>query len=169
MSNAQRTGLCPCCDRFIGPVRTCPYCSEAAVENRSVRILRPASVCLALVGLVFLYVAAARTDPPAVSIGNVNPTMNFARVRMRGTMTRAPYVSRDNGEIDYLSFQMDDATGRLRVAVRGKVAAAIVSRAPLPRPGARVDVVGNLRFSSRGRPKLYVQSADDLILREPGR
>lgn len=167
MSQAKQNGLCPCCDRFIGPVRTCPYCNEQAVENRCVRILQLSSLLLAVIGLACLHLAARRRELPTVSIAEITPMMNFARVRLRGTVTREPYVARENGKVDYLSFQIDDASGRARVAARGSVARALADRGLLPEPGAAVDVTGNLRVQAEGYPKLYLQSPEHLALQSP--
>ncbi|MFC1462162.1 hypothetical protein ACFLQU_01025 [Verrucomicrobiota bacterium] len=168
-SRTRQSGLCPCCDRFIGPVRTCPYCDEDAAENRAVRALQWASVLLAVVGLVCLYFAAACKELPTVPIGEITPVMNFARIHLRGTVARPPYVALENGKVNYLSFQIDDASGRARVAARDNVAQALVDRGLVPQSGAAIDVTGSLRISYRAPPKLYLQSADHLVVRAPGK
>jgi len=169
MSQPEQTGLCPCCNRFIGPVRTCPYCGEDALENRSVRVLQRASLALALAGLVCLHISVAARELPRVAIGEVTPAMNFARIHIGGTVTREPYVAREGGEVEYVSFQIDDASGRARVAARGDVARALVERGLVPVPGAGIDATGSLRIMAGRPPRLYLESADHLVVEAAAR
>ena len=150
---------CPSCDRFIGPADRCPYCGAEAPKQTPLRVLRVAALVLALAGLAFLYLAAYRRDLPLVRIGDVTPLMNFAYVRLQGTVAKRPYVARDASKV---AFVVDDGTGRLRVEAYDDVARALVEDGRVPAVGGQVDVPGSLSVSADGRRKLYIRAADQV-------
>jgi hypothetical protein len=117
---------------------------------------------LAVIGLTCLYVVSILPDLPVVPIGEITPTMNFATVRVTGKVIRRPYIGRHNGQIDYLSFPVDDGTGSLRIAAYRHVARALHMEDRIPAQGNNVDVTGNLRISQGGRIVLYLHSAEQL-------
>jgi len=158
-SLSSSTAVCPSCERFIGPVGMCPYCGSDSARPRSLKILQTAAVVLAGVGLLFLYVMARYREVPLVQIGDITPLMNYATVRVAGTVDRKPYVSKRKGKVDYVSFLVDDGTGALRVSADREVARMLVARDLLPQRGQRVDVTGRLSVTADGRQKLRIQSA----------
>ena len=91
--------------------------------------------------------------------------MNFARVRLTGTVVRSPYIVREKGQVDYLSFSVEDTSGRVRVAAQGDVARALVDGGLLPASGDGVDVTGSLRIRGQGLTKLYLQAPNHLLLK----
>jgi hypothetical protein len=160
---AALEGLCPGCERFIGPADVCPYCGADAFKRPGLRFLRRAALLLALLGLAFLYLAAGRRELPLVRIADITPLMNYASVRVAGAAVGKPYVSRRNGAADYAAFTLDDGSGRLRVTADGATARALVERRLLPDSGSRAAVSGRLSVSADGGAKLRLQSADQLV------
>jgi hypothetical protein len=155
-------GLCPVCDRFIGPVGACPFCGESARTSSALRILRWGSPVLAVIGLAALWLAAVRRDPPLVAIGRIEPTMHRAYIRVTGRVERAPYISRKNGRTDYLSFNLADDSGVVRVAAYGEVAREIERRGSKPAKGARVRATGFLDVAPNANIRLRLPGADAL-------
>jgi len=125
-------------------------------------VLRVAALVLAVAGLVFLYLVACRRELPLVRVGDVTPLMNFAYVRVAGTVERNAYVSRKEGRVDYLSFSVDDGSGQLRVRAYGDVARRLAEKGMAPRRGMSVDVAGNLSVSGDGRIGLRLQAMEQL-------
>ena len=148
---------CPSCERYIGPVGRCPYCGSDANRPRAMRALRAAALTLAGVGLLFLYLMVTHREVPLVKIGNITPVMNYATVRVAGTVARTPYISRRDGKIDYLSFQLDDRTGSVRVSAEGETADALHSDGRTPGRGQHLEITGRLNVRADGRCRLRIQ------------
>jgi hypothetical protein len=155
-------GLCPVCDRFIGPVSVCPFCGETVPTATALRILRWGAPALAVIGLVALWLSAVRREPPSIAIGHIEPTMHRAYVRVEGRLERAPYVSRKSGRTDYLSFNVTDGSNAVRVAAYGEVAREIERRG-LPPKGARVQATGFLDVAPNDNIRLRLPGADALV------
>ena len=125
-----------------------------------VRVLRNASVILAVAGLVLLYLYSINRDIPLVRIDSVTPTMNFAYVRIAGEVTRDAYVFDSGG----LIFNVNDGSGEIAVMGGRAQAEALENAGRLPRRGDRVEVAGSLSVSADQEVKLRMQSADQLVL-----
>lgn len=151
--------LCPSCNRYIGPVRRCPYCNADAFRSPMMRAIRWIALLLATAGLLCLYVAARHHDPPTIQIDTITPVMNFAHVSLAGRIPRKPYISADR---NYVSFLLDDTTGTIRVAAYRNIAHALLSNNTLPESGNRVTVRGTLNLSAHDMPKLYLRNRDHL-------
>ena len=154
--------MCPVCDRFVGAAGVCPYCDAGGVTPRGTRMLRYAALLLAGLGLLFLYLAATHRDIPVIRIGEIGPTMNFAYVRVVGSVKKSPYVAKEDGEVDYVSFLVSDGSGSIRAAAYGDVARKLVDANRLPEKGERVDVAGSLSVTADGRTRLRLQSPAQL-------
>ena len=151
---------CPSCERHVGPARRCPYCNATIPVAPLMRIIRVAAILLATAGLLLLYIAAKHHEPPLILIGSITPVMNFAHVRVSGTVSKRPYKSRDGSSI---SFTIADDSGDLRVYAYRNVAKALLQdNASLPAAGDRVELKGSLSISAEGTPKLYLKSAEHL-------
>lgn len=125
-----------------------------------VHLLRVASVVLALAGLVLLYLYSIHRDIPVVRVADIQPTMNFATVRISGTVTRDAYVF-DSGS---MVFNVDDGSGEMIVMGGRAQAEALENAGRLPRRGDRAEVAGSLSVSAERAVRLRLQSADQLIL-----
>jgi len=153
---------CPSCERFIGPVATCPYCDADANDNVLLLRLRYAAVLLGTIGLFFLYLMVAHRGTPLVRIGSITPMMNFARVRVAGTVTGKPYIKPQNGQAGYVSFVVNDGTGNLRVKAYKDVAQALCDQELVPRPGTIIEVEGQLRVDADKKAALFLNSTETL-------
>jgi hypothetical protein len=166
MNPGGETACCPACDRFIGPVNVCPYCSAEVSQVRPVlRALRRSAIVLAAAGMFFLHAVATRTQPEPAAVGNVVPAMNFALVCVTGTAERRGYVGRNN---DYVSFRIADGTGSLRVTAYGRVARDIIEEGLVPAKGDRLEVVGNLNISAGSDARIILADVSRLTV-EGGR
>jgi hypothetical protein len=156
---------CGCCGRFIGPELTCPYCGEDAERRAPVRLLRVLAVVLAVGGLTALVVQARQTPVPLVQVAALRPGMAMANVRVAGAAVTAPRIANDHGQTDYVSFDLDDGTGRITVAAARHVARALTSASgALPRRGDRVEAQGRLSLTPDRRPRLYLDDVRGLRL-----
>ena len=154
---------CGCCGRFIGPELTCPYCGADAERRAPVRLLRLLAVVLAVGGLAALLVQARWSLVPLVQVATLRPGMAMASVRVAGAAVTAPRVAGDHGQTDYVSFDLDDGTGRITVAAARQVARALTAVAgTLPRRGDRVEAQGRLSLTPDRKPRLYLDDARGL-------
>jgi len=125
-----------------------------------VRVLRIASVFLAVAGLVLLWLYSVNRDIPLIQIDSIVPTMNFAYVRVSGEVTRDAFVFDSGGMI----FNVDDGSGEMAVMGGRAQAEMLDSEGRLPRRGDRVEVAGSLSVSADREIRLRMQSADQLLL-----
>jgi hypothetical protein len=165
MTMTSHEGTCKACGRFQGAVLTCPYCGWVADDAALRRRLRLVAVGLALCGLALLYAMARLRPSEQVAIGSIGPRMQYASVRVCGTVTRKPYVSRHSNGVDYVSLLINDGSGSLRAMARGPVAGAIVAGDRLPRKGEEVEVGGRLSVSADGARNLRILRPDALVCR----
>ncbi len=119
-----RTGYCPSCERYISSSRSCPYCDCDAYCPPALKLLRIGAALLASLGLLLLYTFSITRPIPTVDIAELVPMMNYAVVRLTGTVATKPYVSRsDSGKADYLAFTLKNDNGRkVRVQAYNAVA-----------------------------------------------
>jgi hypothetical protein len=129
------------------------------------------SILLATAGVALLYAMVADRPIPLIQIGSITPMMNFARVRVSGTVTGRAYVSPARGQAEYVSFVMNDDTGNVRIKAWRDVARMLISRKLLPGAGASVIAEGQLRVTAGQMPSLLLSSAGHLESAglEPGR
>jgi len=125
-----------------------------------VRVLQIASVVLAFVGLILLYLYSVNRDIPLVRVDSVTPTMNFAYVRVSGEVTRDAYVFNSGGVV----FNLNDGSGEIAIMGGRAQAEALENAGRLPRRGDRVEVAGSLSISADQEVKLRMQSAEQLVL-----
>jgi hypothetical protein len=161
---ASREAFCPSCERFIGPVDTCPYCDADSARSPAVALLRPASLIAAFAGLAILHAVAVGKEIPTVRIGDVTPMMNFAYVRVCGTVTWAPRIFRDGSAVNGLSFLVNDGSGKIRITADGSVARELIQNSQVPKRGNRVEVAGPLRCSAGRETGIRLQAASQLKL-----
>lgn len=160
------SAVCPTCNRFIGALSRCPYCHTDAPKPFMLRVLRAGSVVLATAGLALLYLVVTHRETPVQRIADITPLMNHAHVRLVGTVPRDAYVSKEDADESYVSFLVTDDSGSIRVAAQGDVAAELIAAGRLPKQGVQVDVSGSLDVSREKAPRMRLQAARHLILRE---
>ena len=162
--SVDTSGVCPACGRYIGPTRCCPYCDADIVAPPLMRLLRWVAILLATVGLLFLYLTVRKREPPKIEIGQIAPSMNFARVCLRGKLHRAPYISKTR---DYFSFRLYDKSGNVQVIAHNPVAGILIEEKRLPTNGCLVEVAGQLDVGSDGT-RVIVRSPSQLkVVEEP--
>ncbi len=162
-----RLAVCPSCERYIGVAARCPYCDAESARGPFVPALRRGILPLATLALLALLAFARLRAPPVVALDVITPAMNFASVRVCGRVARVSSESRFS-EGPYLSFQLTDAGGMLRVAMDSPAAADLARLAAVPRAGARLDVGGTLQYRCGQRPLLRVHSARQVRVLDPG-
>jgi hypothetical protein len=126
------------------------------------RLGRIWALLLAVAGLGLLLVMSAHRELPVVNVGDVTPMMNFAYVRVCGTVERNAYVGNEDGEVGYVSFSLKDKTGRITVRAYETAAKAIAEQGLIPQKGWRVDVAGVLDVSAGRGPRLVVRDVGRL-------
>lgn len=155
--------LCPSCGRYVGALEKCPHCGASVRKRLPIRTLRLGSIVLALAGIAALLYAVSGAATPKLSIANIEATMNYAYVRVEGTVTRGPNYNPDTQE---LKFYIADATGEIPVASFRATTRQLLDAKKIPVAGDHALVEGTLRvredFISMNLP-----SADKLTLTHP--
>jgi hypothetical protein len=159
---AAPSGRCPACDRFIGPIETCPYCDCPSERQAGLRILRLLAVLLAVGGLALLAYASHIKDTPALQIDAIRPSMNFARIRVTGSMAVPPRSGLARSGDPWCGFTLDDGTGRIRVTAYGRAASALADT--FEKTGTET---GRL-FNVEGWLTVRADQAPALLVRDPG-
>jgi DNA/RNA endonuclease YhcR with UshA esterase domain len=96
---------------------------------------------LALAGVGILLYAVRGTATPTAKIGEIGATMNFAYLRIQGTITRGPIYDAD---AQSLRFYVADDTGEIQVAAFRDVTAELIA-GQVPAIGDRITADGTLR------------------------
>jgi len=154
---------CPSCGRFVGPHESCPYCGAALAPRLSIRLLKYGALALAAVGLLILLLFAGRSQVPLVAISDLSPTMNFAYIRVEGTVSRQPGYDPEDGSLD---FWLDDGTGELYVGVYRNEAEVLLAAGNAPHLGDQVQVDGTLRLRE-DFTSLTVNVPESLVVTRP--
>lgn len=141
-ANTGSESTCPSCGRFVGAQTVCPYCGARVHKRLSLRVARYGAVALALLGLIALWWAARHADVPEIHVQDVAHTMNWAYVRMSGTVIRYPTYDEQSG---YLKFRLYDGTGEIMVAAYRNESRALIADGKVPSVGDRVAVEGTLK------------------------
>lgn len=127
----------------MGPQAQCPYCGASISQRISLRVLRYGAWLTALIGLGLLWVAARGADPPTVSVGEVSSSMNWAYVRIHGTVTQSASYDDQTG---YLRFWIGDGTGEMPVVLYRNESDVLIARGDIPSVGDSVTAAGTLRI-----------------------
>jgi DNA/RNA endonuclease YhcR with UshA esterase domain len=133
---------CPSCGRFVGPYATCPYCGADVGQRLPVRIFKYGSLVLAIAGVVVLLLVAPRSHVPAVRIGDLVGTMNWAYVHVQGIVTQQPIYDPEAGS---LKFWLWDGTGEMMVMAYRSEAETLLAKGLVPAMGDTVVLEGTLR------------------------
>ena len=154
---------CPSCGHFIGPRDTCPHCGAHNSDRMTLRAIKIAAVSVTAVGLLLLWLLAARAEPPTVPIGQVGATMNLAYVRLMGRVSGGPGYDPDS---HYLTFWLSDDSGEIYVAAYRNEAEELLAQANVPALGDHVSVAGTLRVRE-DFTSLTINAADQLDVTTP--
>ena len=118
----------------------------------------------AFLGLALLYVTAVTSDIPLTQIQDVNPMMNFGRIRVRGTVPRKAQVRRKDNDVSYVSFVLNDGTGKLKVVIYGHAANLLVKNDRLPRRGQEIEITGIMNMTAGRKAQLRIETPRQLRL-----
>ncbi|MDD4735039.1 MAG: OB-fold nucleic acid binding domain-containing protein [Kiritimatiellae bacterium] len=155
---------CSSCGRFVGALTRCPHCGARVNKRLSVRATRYAAIFLSVVGLGLLYWMAISQKIPLIKIGDITPTMNFAYVRIEGTVTSDTRIFKESGLVRSLRFDIHDDTGEIPVTAYQTQARELIEKGLVPRPGDHISVAGSLSVAADDRILLRIQVADQVSL-----
>ncbi|MCC7165830.1 MAG: exodeoxyribonuclease VII large subunit [Anaerolineae bacterium] len=159
----QSGAECPSCGRFVGPLEKCPFCGANVRKRLPLKYLRLACLVLALAGIAILLYAVSGASTPTAKIGNVGATMNYAYVKIKGTVVRGPIY---DVEQQSLRFYVADDTGEIQASAFREVTEALVAANRVPKVGDAITVEGTLRVRD-DFTALNAASADKLQLTPP--
>lgn len=142
VSTHQTGATCPSCGRFVGPIEKCPYCGAAIKKRIPIGYLRIACLILAVLGVAILVFAASGTATPITKIGDIGATMNYAYVRLNGTVTRGPIYDAD---AQSLRFYVADDTGEIQAGAFREVTQELLAAQKIPTVGDKITMEGTLR------------------------
>src|SRR5512139_1089661 len=104
---------CPSCGRDAGTSEICPHCGADLKRRMKVRTFGMISIVVAVVGVAVLLFFASRAPVPAVKIGDIESTSNYAYVQISGAVSRGPNY---NSDAQSITFWVDDDTGEIMVS-----------------------------------------------------
>ncbi len=155
--------MCASCGRFVGPLEKCPYCGADVKKRLPMRYIRLACLALALLGVAILVYAARGVETPSIKIGEVGATMNYAYVRLAGTVTRGPFYDAD---AQSLRFYLADETGEIQANTFRDVTPQLIQADIVPAIGDKITLEGALRIRD-DFASVILAAADTLRLERP--
>jgi len=156
--------ICPSCGRFVGALSRCPHCGARVNKRLSIRVFRYGALLLGIVGLLLLYLMVTHREIPIIQIGDIQPTMNFAYVRIAGTVTGDARIYKEAGRVRSMRFMLDDGTGEISVTAYHSQAQTLVDAGKVPRLGDLVEVAGSLSVSAEDNAIMRLQVPEQLNL-----
>jgi len=138
----EKSRICFNCGRYIGAKNVCPYCGEEQPKPIGIEFLKWVSLLVAIGGVIFLFISAKTSSAPFFKVENLKPTMNFAKISMKGIVESSPYYNEEKG--GYLSFWLNDGTGSIKVRAFRDLAKEIIHKNLYPSIGDSVYVTGTL-------------------------
>ena len=138
----EEEGVCPSCGRYIGPREVCPYCGAKVKKRISVRLLKYSAVAMAILGLLLVQIVAVKTETPLYHVSEIKRSMNYAHIKMAGTVVRYPSIYEDGS----MSFWIDDGTGEIMVKAYRFEANRLIENGLIPGVGDYVEVEGSIRI-----------------------
>src|SRR5512140_3365285 len=151
---------CPSCGRDSGSNEICPHCGADLKHRLRIRNVGLASIVVAFLGLIVLYIFATHAPIAQVKIRDVESSFNYAYVQIDGTVTRGPNYNADSKS---LTFFVRDDTGELMVSAFRSAADALIVADKVPALGDTVSVQGTLRVRENV-PALNVESIQALSI-----
>lgn len=163
--------VCPACERYIGDATVCPYCDADTKQGPRLRRFRILAVLMLLIGATGMLLVDDTAPPALTPVGSIGPDFGRRYARVTGRVVRQPYIVEHDDQVTYLSFVLEDDTGRIRIQVDESVAQALKAADTLPWEGSVLNAQGWLKLSPDGKVKLQVRSIDHiefLTRRVPG-
>ena len=147
---------CPSCGRDAGTSEICPHCGADLKRRVKVRAFGIIAIVVAVAGVAVLLFFASRAPVPAVKIGDIESTSNYAYVQIKGGVSRGPNYNPDSQSI---TFWVRDDTGEIMVSAFRDQTQALIAADRVPAPGDAITLQGTLRVRE-GTPSLTIASAD---------
>ncbi len=141
----------------------CPYCGEEQLKPVAIQFLKGTSLIIAIGGIIFLFLSAKISSAPFLKIKDLKPTMNFAKISMKGIVESPLYY--DEEKEGYLSFWLNDGTGSIKIRAFRDVAKEIIYKKLYPSLGDSVYVTGTLY--ARENFILTIGNINDLKIKIP--
>lgn len=126
--------------------------------------LRRMALLLAVAGLVLLHRAARLRDLPWVTGDRLTPAMQFAPVRAAGNLAEAPRVYRREGQVNVVSFVLDNQGEALNVVAFGETARELAGAVASLNPGARLEITGVVQFSPRYGAQIHLRHPEHVTI-----
>ena len=158
-STTPDSAHCPACERYVGPAHTCPWCGVDDIKPVSIRVFKWAVMFMAPIGILLLYLMASNQELPLKQISDLSPAMNYGHIRVQGTVTRPPTIRHYEEDVDYVSFTLDDGTGRIRILAYRDTALALSTNGTIPGEGDQVLVGGVLTIRNKKNRSLTMNQA----------
>ncbi len=155
--------ICINCGKYIGAREVCPYCGEEQPKPIGIEFLKWTSIIIATGGLIFLFISARVSEAPLIKIKDLKPTMNFAKISMKGIVESSPYYNEERG--GYFSFWLNDGTGSIKVRAFKNVARELIEKETYPCLGDSVYVTGILY--TRENFLLTINDINDIKVKIP--
>ncbi|OGV42579.1 MAG: hypothetical protein A2X46_04760 [Lentisphaerae bacterium GWF2_57_35] len=155
---------CSHCGRFVGALTRCPHCGARMSKRMSLRAIRVFAMALATIGLGLLYLMSTHRQIPSIKIDEIKPTMNFAYVRVAGTIQGETRLFKQGGKVRSLTFYVDDGSGEIPVTAYRAQAEELAAEGRIPRAGDRVEAAGSLSVSADDNILMRLQAPDQLTI-----
>jgi hypothetical protein len=155
----QRSGHCTGCQRFIGPLRPCPYCDTPHRPRPSMRLLPVLAVLVSTVGLTLSLQLARTTTIPTIPAAAITPHMNFAHIRITGTVSAPPRVARNQR---WATIYLDADSRPITLRIGAAPTAHLATWLHQLTEGTPIAATGQLRLSATAPATLFVERSDHL-------
>ena len=130
------------------------------------KYIKALALIVAIVGTILFVVGTSYISPPSIKISQINQQMNYARVKLSGTVISSSSFNEDS---ESLSFTISDGTKNelfdidsIRVTVYSPTSKELVQMGKLPVSGDSVEIVGQIKI--RETPYIIVSYSDDVII-----
>lgn len=151
---------CPSCGRDAGASAICPHCGADLKRRMKIRTFGILAIVVAVLGVSLLLFFATRLPVPAVKIGAITSTSNYAFVQIAGVVSRGPSYNPDTPSI---TFWVRDDSGEIMVSAFRAQIQDLVQADRVPAPGDAIALQGTLRVRD-DTPSLTIDTADSVKL-----
>jgi DNA/RNA endonuclease YhcR with UshA esterase domain len=151
---------CPSCGRDAGTSEICPHCGTDVKQRLKIRTFGILAIIVAVVGVALLLFFATRMPVPAVKIGDITSTSNYAYAQINGVVSRSPNY---NPDAQSITFWVRDDSGEIMVSAFRDQTQGLIAADRVPAPGDTIVLQGTLRVRDE-TPSLTIDSADSVKL-----
>src|SRR5512137_863306 len=151
---------CPSCRRDAGTSEICPHCGTDLKRRVKVRTFGLIAIVVAVAGVAVLLFFASRAPVPAVKVGDIVSTSNYAYVQINGVVSRGFNY---NPDAQSITFWVRDDSGEIMVSAFRDQTQGLIQADRVPAPGDAIALQGTLRVRD-DTPSLTIDSADSVKL-----